>query len=291
MKVKFFSDYTDSETLLNRFKANYNVYDNDIEFTTGEDYDFAVAFNRADEPLKEGVKVITVIQEPSWSEAHKFRAFLAFSDYLLVHDADLFERTWNLKMIGTVIESPAYMFYDDRLDHSFYEGVENLKKDKKLSMIVSALCFNRGNYVKRLELLSKILDSDLDIDIFGRGFNITDQRYKGELKYKHSGLIPYEYSIAIENSNEKNYISEKFVDCVLCNTVPIYNGAPNVSDVYDERYFRRIDLDSPTIVEDLREIIKQPAPGTLVNKEIYNTKYNLYTKLKEIIFEIDPKSE
>jgi hypothetical protein len=284
MKVKFFSDYERSENLLRRFVANYRVYDNDIEFTTTDNYDYAVAFNRSDETIREGAKIITVIQEPSWSEAHQYKTFLTGSDYILVHDADLFERTNGVKLGGKVIETPAYMFYDDRIHHSFFSYTKDIKKQKKLSMIVSALYFSHANYRKRIAVLSKILDSDLDIDIYGRGFNISDPRYKGPIEYKHSALLPYEYSIAIENCNEKNYISEKFVDCTLCSTVPIYNGAPNISDVYDDRYFRTINIDSPRVVDEIREIISEPAPVSAVNREIYFDRYNLYTKLKEIIF-------
>ncbi len=189
-----------------------------------------------------------------------------------------------MKLGGKVIESPAFMFYHDHLDHSFYDETEEVKKEKKISMIVSGLYFNRANYRKRIGLLVKILESDLDIDIYGRGLNIQDRRYKGELKDKCIGLLPYEYSIAIENSNEKNYITEKFVDCVLCNTTPIYNGAPNISEVYDQRYYKTIDLDSPTIIQDIKDIIAHPAPGSGINKEIYFKQYNLYTKLKEIVY-------
>ena len=289
MKIKFFSDYNrDSADLLNRFRANYDVYDDELGFTTGDDYDFAVAFNRSDVPIRKGAKMITIIQEPSFSEAHQFRTSLTNSDYLIVHDAELFKMTWDVEFRGMVIESPSFMFYDDHVHHTFFDNTAEVNKTKKLSMIVSGLCFSRGNYRKRLNLLSKILNSDLDIDIYGRGLHISDPRYKGPLEYKYAGLLPYEYSIAIENSNEKNYISEKFVDCVLCNTVPIYNGAPNVSKVYDDRYFREIDLNSDTIVKDIASIIAEPAPGTILNKEIYRNQLNLYTKLKQIIFEIDP---
>lgn len=287
MKIKFFSDYTDSESLLNRFINNYDVYDKQITFTIDDDYDFAVAFNRADETIKKGTKLITVIQEPSFSEAHQYRSSLINSDYLIVHDADLFRRTWNVQFRGMVIESPSFMFYDDHIHHTFYDEASAFKKTRKLSMIVSSLNFSRGNYRKRLNLVGKILSSDLDIDLYGRGFSIADPRYKGALDYKYKGLLPYEYSIAIENSNEKNYISEKFVDCIMCNTVPIYNGAPNVADVYNQNYFRRLDLDSPTIINDIKVLISQPAPASDANKEIYQKRYNLYTKLKEIIFKID----
>ncbi|MCX2477770.1 glycosyltransferase family 10 [Pedobacter sp. MC2016-15] len=282
MKVKFFSDYAASEQLLDRFLANYDVYDDDLQFTTDVDYDYAVAFNRADGHTKSDAKLITVIQEPTFSEAFLQGYSLTNSDYLIVHDRTLFEKVWKVTLGKNVIESPAFMFYHDRVDHKFYDGVEHIKKQKKISMIVSSHHFKWGNYLKRINVLDQILKSDLDIDIYGRNWYINDDRYKGE---QHVGLLPYEYSIAIENSHEKNYISEKFFDCVLCNTVPIYNGAPNISDVYDQNYFRTIDLDSPSIIDDIKAIISKPSPGALVNKDIYTKTYNLYTKLKEIIIE------
>lgn len=284
MKIRFFSDYEVSENLITRFKANYKINDASLTFTATDDYDYAVVFNRANDPLKTGAKIITVIQEPSWSEAHQNKLFLTNSDYIIVHDQELFERTNKVKLGGKIIESPTYMFYHDRVDHAFYNQTWQIKKEKKLSMIVSGLYSSKANYQKRIEVLMNILESDLDIDVYGRGLNIHDSRYKGDLKYKHTGLLPYEYSIGIENCNEKNYITEKFVDCVLCNTTPIYNGAPNISEVYDQRYYRTIELDSPHIVQDIREIIAHPAPGSSINKDIYFNEYNLYTKLKEIIY-------
>ena len=284
MKVKFFSDYDTSENLLNRFRNNYDIYDNILGFTVNDDYNFAVLFNRSDEPIKPWAKTITVIQEPSFSEAHQYKTSLTNSDYLIIHDAHLFEEKYQIRLGGKVIESPSYMFYNDQIPYHYFDGAEQIKKQKKLSVIMSGLYFSRGNYRKRIALLERLLASDLDVDIYGRGLDISDPRYKGPLVNKHSGLIPYEYSIAIENSNERNYVSEKFIDCVLCNTTPIYNGAPNIKEIYDERYFKTIDLDSPTIIEDIRNIIRERAPGSLVNKKIYQNKFNLYTKLKEIVF-------
>lgn len=284
MKVKFVSDYERSDKLLTRFKANYQIYDDSIQFTTENDYDFLVAFNRSDEPLKPGAKMITVVQEPSFSEAFAQGDSLTNSDYLIIHDRELFERVWGIKLGRKVIESPSFMFYHDRVDHSFYADVESIKKDRKLSMIVSSHHFGWANYLKRLGVLDRILQSDLDIDIYGRGWRIPDSRFKGELEFKHTGLLRYEYSVAIENSNEKNYISEKFTDCILCNTVPIYNGAPNIAEVYDEREFKQIGLDDPNIVDHIRQIISQPASGTKNNKSKYEKDLNLYSKLKEIVF-------
>lgn len=283
IKIKFFSDYSPSADLLKRFKSNYHIGDDEIGYTLNDDYHFAVVFNGTREPIKPWAKIITVIQEPSWSPAHQLQTFLTNSDYLIIHDPVLFENLYAIKLGGQVIESPSFMFYHDRVNRQLFESFKSRPKQKKLSIIVSGKNYQFKNYSKRIAVLMKILASDLDIDIYGKQFTVNDPRFKGELDFKYKGLVPYEYSIAIENSNERNYITEKFVDCVICNTTPIYHGAPNIGEVYDARFFRTIDLDSATLIEDLKQIIANPAPGSGINKSIYFDKLNLYTKLKEII--------
>lgn len=286
MKIKFFANFATSEQILKRFKDNYIINDNDLEFTTDDNYDVAVVFNKTYEEIKEEAKIITVIQEPSWSPVHGDNNFLVDSDYLLIHDQALFEKVHKIKLGGTVIETPSYMWFHDHVNHTFFNGSEKIKKRKKLSMIVSSIYMSIGNYKKRIELLNKIFKSDLDIDIYGRGLQTDDKRYKGELQNKFTGLLPYQYSISIENSNEKNYLTEKFIDPVLCGTIPIYNGAPNVELIYNKNSFKTIDLDSPTIIEDIKLIIEPVNPLININdlnKDIYFNDFNLYTKLKEIL--------
>jgi len=283
MTIKFFADYDTPQGLLKRFKANYAITDTSLNFTIGEEYDYAVVFNHTDDIINPGAKIITIIQKPSWNKTHVPSDFLEGSDYLFVHDRALFEKTYELKLGGEVIESPTLIFYHDRVDRTFYHYATSTKKDKKLSIVISNLNKSEGIYKKRLALMNKILASDLDIDIYGRRLSIDDRRFKGPLDYKFMGLLPYEYAIAIENSVEKNYITEKFVDCVLCNTIPIYYGAPNISDVYDQRFIRQIDVDSATIIEDIKTIIAEPAHHSAVNKAIYFKQFNLYTKLKDVI--------
>jgi hypothetical protein len=290
MTIKFFSNYSSSENLLKRFMANYIIQDNLLDFTISEAYDYAVVFNRTNEFIIPSAKIITVIQEPSWSKVHEDSSFLTGSDYLIIHDAKLFESALGVRLGGEVIESPSYMFYDDRVDKTFFHYATSTAKVRKLSIVISYLNKPTGIYQKRFGLLNKILASDLDIDIYGWRLSIDDKRFKGYVDYKFTALLPYEYSIAIENSEEKNYITEKFVDCVLCNTIPIYHGAPNISEVYNEQYFRKIDLDSPAVIDDIKQIIAEPAPFNTVNKAIYFNEYNLYRKLKEIIFRDLPES-
>jgi hypothetical protein len=288
MKVKLFSNYTDPASLLKRFKANYRLEDNVMQITAAEDYNYAVVFNSTAEKIKKEAKVITIIQKPTWSDAFGLDAhLLKHSDILITHDPALLAWRTNIEFGGHVIIAPSLLFYNDEIDKAFFAESHKVPKTKKLSIIMSSLRLLPGNYTKRLNLLRTILASDLDIDIFGRGLQIHDRRYKGELEYKHQGLLPYEYSIAIENCNEYNYVTEKFVDCALCATIPIYNGAPNIQEIYNAEYIRHIDLDSPSLVDDIKRIIAQPAPLSDTNAEIYFTRYNLYTILRDIIIEYE----
>jgi alpha(1,3/1,4) fucosyltransferase len=50
------------------------------------------------------------------------------------------------------------------------------------------------------------------------------------LKGKHRTLLEYRFCIAFENSVERDYISEKLFDCFYAGCVPIYCGAPNITD-------------------------------------------------------------
>lgn len=60
----------------------------------------------------------------------------------------------------------------------------------------------------------------------------------------HDGLLPNDdkinifkskFSIAVENTKEKSYFTEKLIDCFLTKTVPIYWGCPNIEEFFDTR--------------------------------------------------------
>lgn len=285
MTIKFFSTNDTPSSLLKRFKANYPVADNRLNFTIAEDYDYAVVFDRTDDIINPAAKIITVIQEPSWSKSHLPTDFLEGSDYVFVHDKDLFEKTYEIKLGGEIQETPSYSFYHDDVDRTFYHYAASTKKEKKLSMIISSFNKLRDFDSSEIRLLNQILASDLDIDIYGRYLNIDDTRFKGPLDYNFMGLLPYEYSIAVQDTKEKNYVSDQFIDCILCNTIPIYNGAPNIDQIYDLRFIKVLDLVSPSVIVDIKEIIAVKAPHSVVNKSIYFNRYNLYSKLKDVILQ------
>lgn len=60
-------------------------------------------------------------------------------------------------------------------------------------------------------------------------------------------LFDSQFHICIENTKRQNWFTEKLIDCLQTNTVPIYYGCPNVGDWFDIRGF--------IIVNDLNEIV------------------------------------
>jgi hypothetical protein len=57
------------------------------------------------------------------------------------------------------------------------------------------------------------------------------------VKGKHLTMPDYRFCLSYENSVEQDYISEKLFDCFYGGSVPVYYGAPNVTDYIPEETF------------------------------------------------------
>ena len=99
-----------------------------------------------------------------------------------------------------------------------------LNKEKMCSLIASAKRDSTGHKLRH-RVVDRVRQQGLDVDVMGRGYTPFES--------KADGLAPYCYSVVIENVREANYFSEKLVDAVLCNTVPIYWGCPNLDRFID----------------------------------------------------------
>lgn len=91
----------------------------------------------------------------------------------------------------------------------------------------------------------------------------------------------FQYSIIIENSRQKNYFTEKIIDCLVTKTLPIYWGCPNIDEFFDTSGW--IIFDS---YADLKEKIESLTPdyyekhrGTIEKNAIEAMKYDSIYKL------------
>lgn len=68
-------------------------------------------------------------------------------------------------------------------------------------------------------------------DLYGAGWEGCGyQCYKGRIEGKLAVLSQYKYCICYENGAVNGYITEKIFDCFFAGCVPVYLGAPNVTE-------------------------------------------------------------
>lgn len=207
-----------------------------------EDYDYIVIFEKLSRPLQTSIpveKIIFVAGEASSIKKYRKKFLRQFGHIITCQKS--------MKHKSKFLRSPGHTWFSKRT----YDELLNttvVKKTKLLSIVVSNKKFTHGHR-QRLEFCLKLKRRLGDqVDFFGRGFNEFDDKWEA--------IAPYKYSIAIENSNENHWVTEKIGDCFTSHTFPFYIGAPNIEDYYDPRSFVLIDFnDFEGSIEKILNII------------------------------------
>ena len=148
------------------------------------------------------------------------------------------------------------------LDHKSVFA-ESVKKEKMISHIFSNKKQLKGHRLRHT-VAEIIKENGFNVDLYGYGSG-------NSLSKKSDGLNPYFFSIIIENNRDKNYFTEKILDAFACRAIPIYWGAPNISDWFD--------MDSIICFEnliDLKEILM-----SLTEKDYYKRFKSLMRNYKK----------
>jgi hypothetical protein len=155
---------------------------------------------------------------------------------------------WAGQRIGH--EDGHHFTLDGMLTYEQIKSMSNPTKTKWLSVICSRSCGWPGHR-KRLYFLEKLQRHPIGahIDYYGGGSAPLDD--------KLDGIVPYKYTIALENHVIPDYWSEKLADSYLGFALPIYYGCPNIHDYFSPEALKIIDIDdfdkSVALLEDLLE--------------------------------------
>jgi hypothetical protein len=272
-KIRVSADYDSSQNLTERLLKQFKTPKVDlsnIEFVYDDSYDVVVFFNYVNLPIKENSKSYVIPHEPSWIGSHQKR----FKDGTIVlgFNENLYD--------GECIETLAHTFYGgrgpwvDKLEFWCYEHLvdETFTKTKNISSSITKLKDNNGStclYPQRFAI-SNLVDELSFIDCYGgRG---SPQR--------KDALVNYKFNIAIENEHSNNWISEKFYDNILTDTIPIYYGCKNIKEIYPEGGY--ILINDINNIEEIKSLLKN------INKnadKIYSENIDLIRKIKKRYFE------
>ncbi len=263
IKVKFTCGWESTESITKRLVDQFltDEFKDKIEFVFDDSYETIVFNNYITETPKKSSKSCIFFHEPTWSGNHQ-KVFNKNNEY----DFKIFGFDENKYAINNCEfeELVSKMFYGGRgpwTEGESFWTIDNLinskfDKNKNISSIVSNLGINGDYgpdgclYKERSALIKNLIDSVDFVDFFGWGDNQSN--LKGNLNEKKDGLINYRFSICIENSHEKNYVSEKFFDCILTDTIPIYFGCENIRKLIPEFCFITINN-----ISDIESVKKQ----------------------------------
>lgn len=91
--------------------------------------------------------------------------------------------------------------------------------------LAAAFISNCGGHNFRLQALEKLQRLHIPVDSYGACHRNRDGRVDKVEALKH-----YRFSLAFENSNEEDYVTEKFFQSLVAGAVPVVIGAPNIQD-------------------------------------------------------------
>lgn len=228
MIIRFFSDFENSINLkktIENMNDCKNVNYKGITITSGDDYTHVVIFNK-------GMPNISHIpKENVLGFALEPLPFLYLSESFIEYAQKYIGKYFigdKLNLPDPFIESNAYLWYN-------LQNAPELDKTKRMSIMISQKQVAPG-HEHRHQLVREILSRNLPVDIYGRGCafykDIDDSRLKGEFENSLVMFQNYEYSICIENFCSNHYFSEKVIDPLLCNTIPIYLGCVNIESYF-----------------------------------------------------------
>lgn len=135
-------------------------------------------------------------------------------------------------------------------------------KTKFMSFILSEKTWLSAHRYRH-DLLDAIMKTNLPIDVYGAG----GKRYQGDPRYKgpfagddnHTPFDSYKFHIAIENTREEYYISEKYTKPLLNGCIPVYLGCPKIEEIFGERCCIYLSGDLDRDMSMLHDIANNPS--------------------------------
>jgi hypothetical protein len=286
IKIKLECWWTNTESINSRLIKQFVPDEDLLEYSfVNESPDYTIVFGRTEWDKIETPKERTfyISQEPLWSPNQPKDDIHNYCSKIIISD----KRDYPNR--EEYIESLIPMFYGGRgendsremWDWSLKLKDKEFEKSDSISMIVRKAHESHYNhlvnqetsninYERRTEL-GEVLSSNKNIDIFGTHWQNNGENIKGEIWNKHVGLDRYKFSICCENTIQKNYVSEKFWDTVLTDTVPIYLGCSNIDEhIPSNSYISLNNLNFDEMVEKINDVIGNS--DEYYNRHIFNVK-------------------
>ena len=130
------------------------------------------------------------------------------------------------------------------ISHEYYQNIDVSLKEYKISTLAGSKCINQSAghlfrqaiHYRQHELShapitffrSSVQQPHLP-DLGNNPFLISNT----STNHKESLFHTFQFAIIIENTTQRNYFSEKLIDCLITKTIPLYYGGVNIHQFFN----------------------------------------------------------
>lgn len=150
-------------------------------------------------------------------------------------------------------EAPCSWIGRTRPEGCVYSAPDTAVKEFAVSFLTSNKRFCPGHKL-RCEIYEKLPASFGDL-------KVVKHMSPPRIDDKRTLLVPYQFSVAVENAQHNNWFADKIIDCFVAKTFPLYWGCPNLP-----KYFNMDGVICFTDYADLAQKLSALTPGFYVER-------------------------
>ena len=175
-----------------------------------------------------------------------------------------------------IVNFPLFVFYK----YSYKTVYEYQKKEKIMNVPKKDICviISNGTDSEGRNYFLNQLEKRVSIDYAGNYKNNVKRIEPAHCTKEFNDFVSqYKVIFSMENSKNKEYITEKILHGYNCNNIPIYWGSDSILNYFNEERFIHVkNFDSNTInqsIDKIVEVLNDDKFLEMVNKPIYKDGY------------------
>jgi hypothetical protein len=237
-------------------------------------------------------RIIYISMEPSESASNVSHRFLSqfgtvvTSDPLCLHEHVIPENvhSWWTGLDVSIINKKHIIKFDRSKNYEYYNDLPLLPLNKRTVASITSSKNILPGHLERDSILKFLEKSNkyFNLELWGRGSSRP-------FLAKDQVLMSAPFHLAIENTIQKSYWTEKLADCFLCGTRPIYLGDPTILEQFPLKSIAAIPISfsHKQILEYIADVVDNPQNyfcdiALREARSLILDKYNLLVRIPEI---------
>lgn len=226
---------------------------------------------------------ISLVKAKQWKHTYLFSG----ESTLKCNKADYTCVLWGERNHKNVVNVPLFIPYI--YSNDFVEILEKKKEIVNVPKNDVCVIISNSKGKERIEFLNE-LEKHFDICYAGGYKNNIGGRFKPNYNTKeyHAFVNQFKFIISMENSQEDTYITEKLINGLLSQIVPVYWGSIKIGDYINQNRFLNLNNNTKEIIEKMKYLQKNPSEWlTMVNSNIFpNNDNKLDRTINNIVTDI-----